>query len=131
MPQGDEHPLLRLRVQGAAAGIYFCRISSTSGFEGDEYISSLPVSDQKKFDVRFFRLAALGHLNNPEQFPRRRRRNLVHQGPRSPARLLRIRTDWIVITSGYKKDPKDKKRVQAVERAKTIRAQLLKALNEP
>ena len=44
---------------------------------------------------------------------------------------FKYRTDWIVITSGYKKDPKDKKRVQAVERAKTIRAQLLKALNEP
>ena len=131
MPQGDEHPLLRLRVQGAAAGIYFCRISSTSGFEGDEYISSLPVSDQKKFDVRFFRLAALGHLNNPEQFRDEGDGIWFIKVPGHRLACFKYRTDWIVITSGYKKDPKDKKRVQAVERAKTIRAQLLKALNEP
>ena len=68
MASKQEPQLLTIRVVGDSATVAFCRVGQNAPYEGLEYLSSLSASDQKKFEARFIRIAALGHLNNREQF---------------------------------------------------------------
>jgi hypothetical protein len=115
-------------VVGSLAAVGFCRVEPEAEFEGLEYLSSLHSSDQKKFEARFVRLAERGSLVNTEHF------NYEGSG------IWFIKIDghrlacfkhagkWLMITSGAKKDPKDRTRRLVVERAIRIRDQFLFAL---
>jgi hypothetical protein len=113
MADGLASELVAEYVVGSQASVGFCRVGPEADFEGLQYLASLPSGDQKKFEARFVRLAELGSLVNPEHFN--------HEGSKHSGR-------WLMITSGAKKDPKDRTRRQTVARAVRIRDQFLFAL---
>ena len=125
MSGNDFAPLLKLHYTGTKANIYFCRPSVNSNFNGSEYLETLSESGQNKFEAILERLAEVGHISNTEKFNSEGDGIWFIKIHGHRLACFKHVGDWIVITSGFKKDPKDKTRKQQVERAARIRAEFL------
>lgn len=128
----EEKPVLLLvSFEGYAADIAFCRSNGDADYEAETYLSNLSPSDRKKFGVRLQMLAARGHINNTEQF--NDEGNGIWFIKIDGHRLACFKTNhrWILITSGHKKQPKDRSRKQQVDHAIAIRDEYLKNTKEP
>jgi hypothetical protein len=115
-------------VAGSQASVGFCRVGPEADFEGLDYLASLPSADQKKFEARFLRLAELGTLVNAEHFNYEGSGIWFLKIDGHRLACFKHTGRWLMITSGAKKDPKDRTRRQTVARAVRIRDQFLFAL---
>jgi hypothetical protein len=128
MDKGEPSELVVEFVVGSKVSIGFCRVGPDAGFEGLEYLWSLPGSDQKKFEARFVRLAERGSLVNIEHFNYEGSGIWFIKIDGHRLACFKHAGSWLMITSGAKKDPKDRTRRLVVERAGRIRDQFLFAL---
>jgi phage-related protein len=122
--------LRKIYLEGEVATIAFCRSTIDGRFEAEDYLSSLSVSDRRKFDVRFERLANVGRIVNEEQF--RHEGHGIYFIKINGHRLACFKHEvmWFVLTSGHRKDSKDKGRQRQVQHAQRIRDEFLNSIDK-
>ena len=128
MAERQASELVAVYVVGSKASVGFCRVGPEADFDGLQYLASLPSGDQKKFEARFVRLAELGSLVNAEHFNYEGSGIWFLKIDGHRLACFKHTGRWLMITSGAKKDPKDRTRRQTVARAVRIRDQFLFAL---
>jgi phage-related protein len=125
-----EGNLLKIYVQGEVATVAYCRRASDAAFEAEDYLLSLSESDRKKFAVRFERLANVGRIINEEQF--RYEGDGIYFIKINGHRLacFKFEATWFLLTSGHRKDSKDKGRQRQVRHAQRIRNEFLDSIDK-